>query len=253
MADPQATLRLLWRGSADRSAGRRPGPRQRLTVDDIVDTAIELADAEGLAAVSMRALAMRAGVGAMSLYTYVDGREQLVELMVDQAMGRTPLPAHPEDLGERLRGVARTIYSEHLRHPWLAEAIGVRPALGPHSTARYEWQLEALEGLGLDDIEMDQAVALLNGFAVNTARARNAQRLAVDQADTAWWETVAPALDELVPAGAFPIAGRVGQSAGETYGAAADPERELAFGLDRIVDGLLGLIAARDGAHGTAR
>ena len=243
--DPAATLRLLWRHASPAAAETRRGPKQRLGVDDVVDTAIRVADSSGLAALSMRSLARELGIGAMSLYTYVSGREQLLELMVDQAVGRTPLPAHDAGLRPRLAVVARATYEEHLRHPWLAEAIGARPNLGPHSTARYEWQLEALEGLGLDDVEMDQAVALLAGFAADAARLRTQAARAAEQADTAWWRTVAPTLEELVPADRFPLGSRVGAAAGEAYGGASEPTRQFEFGLERVVDGLVALVEAR--------
>lgn len=244
-ADPAATLRLLWRHGGGADPAVRPGPRQRVSVDAVVDTALEIADQQGLAAVSMRSLARELGIGAMSVYTYVSSREQLLELMVDQAMGRTELPAHPVQLRARLQEIGRTTYDEHRRHSWLTEAAGVRPGLGPHSTARYEWQLEALEGVGLDDVEMDQTVTLITGFAANAARSALDRSQSSGSDDAAWWETVAPTLSQLMPAGSFPVAQRVGAAAGEQYGAASDPDRELEFGLARITEGVLALVASR--------
>ncbi|HEY1176756.1 MAG TPA: TetR/AcrR family transcriptional regulator, partial [Phytomonospora sp.] len=62
------------------------GPKQGLTIEAIVRTAIALADAEGLAALSMRKVAERLGVGTMSLYTYVPGKPELLDLMLDAAI-----------------------------------------------------------------------------------------------------------------------------------------------------------------------
>lgn len=56
---------------------------------------------------------------------------------------------------------------------WLLDVSGVRPWLGPHMAGRYEWQLSTVERIGLDDLEMDQTIALLAGFASNGARAGN--------------------------------------------------------------------------------
>ena len=76
-SEPDPALPLLWRHepavAAELARTARRGPRQRLTVDDVVDAAIDLADREGLAAVTMRSLAQHLGVGAMSVYTYVPG------------------------------------------------------------------------------------------------------------------------------------------------------------------------------------
>ena len=249
--EPDPSLRLLWRHvvpTSDAGPVRR-GPKQKLSVDEVVDAAIEIADRDGLDALSIRGLATALGLGAMSLYTYVPGRNELVVLMVDQVLGRTDLPPLPaDDLRARLELVARTQYADVRAHPWLLDVAGVRPWLGPHMAERYEWQLSAVEGVGLDDLEMDQTVALLAGFASNIARAEHAVRRAERESgmtDLEWWEANAETLGEVMAHRSYPLAGRVGQAAGEAYQAASDPGRELEFGLDRIVDGLFAHIAAR--------
>lgn len=248
--EPDPSLRLLWRHVAptpDATSARR-GPKQKLSVDEVVDAAIEIADRDGLDALSVRGLATALGLGAMSLYTYVPGRNELVVLMVDQVLGRTELPSlPPDDLRARLELVARTQYADVRAHPWLLDVAGVRPWLGPHMADRYEWQLSAVEGVGLDDLEMDQTVALLVGFASNIARAEHAIRRAERESgmtDLEWWEANAETLGELMESRSYPLAGRVGQAAGEAYQAASDPGRELEFGLARIIDGLLAHIEA---------
>src|SRR3712207_868941 len=83
--DPARSMALLWRTpSADSS---RPGPKAALGVDRIVTSAVRLADREGLAALSMRRVAAELGVGAMSLYTHVPGKGELVDLMLDAVLG----------------------------------------------------------------------------------------------------------------------------------------------------------------------
>jgi AcrR family transcriptional regulator len=242
--DPDPVLRLLWRHSlpSPEVAPARRGPKQKATVDDVVDAAIDIADRDGLAALSMRGLAQHLGLGAMTLYTYVATRNDLLVLMVDQVLGRTVLPAHPADLRERLEQLARVQYDDYRAHPWLLEVTGVRAWLGPHMAGRYEWQLEAVEGIGLDDIEMDQAVTLLVSFAAGVARAEQVVRHAERESgmsDAEWWEANYEALGEVMAGREYPIAGRVGTAAGEAYQAASDPRRELDFGLARIVDGLI--------------
>jgi len=249
---PDPALPLLWRHepavAAELARAARRGPRQRLTVDDVVDAAIDLADREGLAAVTMRSLAQDLGVGAMSVYTYVPGRQELVTLMVDQALGRTELPPHPDDVRARLAAVAEVQFAEYRRHPWLLEVSGIRPWLGPHATDRYEWQLTAVDGLGLGDVEMDQAVALLVSFAGGVARAAHEKRRAEVESgltEAEWWEANHAELARVTAGRSYPLSSRVGTAAGEAYGAATDPERELAFGLSRVVDGLLAYVERR--------
>lgn len=247
---PDRVLPLLWRHATPSSdpATPRRGPRQKFAVDDVVDAAIEIADREGLPALSMRGLAQHLGIGAMTLYTYVPNRTDLVVLMVDQVLGRTTLPAHPDDLRARLELVARVQYDDCRTHPWLLEVSGVRAWLGPHMAERYEWQLSAVEDIGLDDIEMDQTVTLLASFGSGVARAEQAVRHAereTGMTDAVWWAANHEALGEVMAGHDYPVAGRVGTAAGEAYQASSDPGRELDFGLARIVDGLLAYLDTR--------
>lgn len=79
--DPARTFALLW-GSAP---VRRRGPERGLRTGMVVDAATAVADREGLAAVSMRRVAQELGVSAMTLYTYLPGKAELVDLMLDAA------------------------------------------------------------------------------------------------------------------------------------------------------------------------
>ena len=81
--DATRTMELLW-GLAPRPTR---GPKQGLTLEAVVDAAVALADAEGIDALSMRRVAEALGVGAMSLYTYVPGKAELVDLMLDRVYG----------------------------------------------------------------------------------------------------------------------------------------------------------------------
>lgn len=246
---PDPTLRLLWRHvlPTDDAAPRRGRP-PKVSVDEVVDAAIEMADADGLEALSMRALADRVGVGVMSLYTYVASRDDLLVLMVDQVHGRQALPPMAGDLRARLTLVADDVLALFRAHPWLLDVAGVRAWLGPHVGDRYEWQLSAVEGVGLDDIEMDQTITLVGGFAATIARAEHAVRRTERDSgltDAEWWADNVEALAEVTAHRDWPLAGRVGSAAGEAYQAGTDPRRELEFGLARILDGVEALLRSR--------
>ena len=101
----------------------------------------------------MRKVAERLGVGTMSLYTYVPGKAELLDLMVDASVG--PSTTVDGRWRERLEQIAREQWERYHRHPWLLEITMVRPVLGPNVTARYEHELQAIDGIGLTDIEMD--------------------------------------------------------------------------------------------------
>jgi len=243
--DIDRTLTLLWRRTLGEPQGSR-GPKQRVSVDDVVGAAIAIADEDGVGAFSMRKVADRLGLGVMSLYTYVPGRSELIGLMIDEVVGEVELSPHDGTLRDRTSGIARQLWDEYHRHPWLLQVENSRPWIGPNGSDRYEWQLAAIEGAGFSDLEMDQVVTLLAGFAESAARASidsDRTRAASGISDVEWWEINAPVLERVMDADAYPISGRVGKVAGEAYNAVSDPERSFAFGLERILDGLEALLA----------
>lgn len=243
--DARMLVRLLWRAECG-AGGPRRGPRQRVSVDDIVTTAIRRADAGGLGAVSMRSLASDLGVGPMSLYTYVPTRDVLVALMVDAVAADTPMPPSSPTVVESLAGVARALRAECLTHPWLLEASPWRQVLGPHRLARYERQLELLEPLDISDVQRDNIIALIGAFVVGNAREAVGERVAAAEtgmSDAHWWEIVGPELAAVVPDGAFPLSDRVGTAVGELRQAPGAPAEAFEFGLSRVLDGLQPLLS----------
>lgn len=234
-------LELLWRSAPE--SGR--GPRKGLTVDEVVAAAITLADAEGLEAVTVRRLAQELGKAPMTLYTYVPGKAELVALMLDalfERMERTPAEGAWR---ERLTAIARDNYALYRAHPWAAAASPSRPPLGPGQCAKYEHELQALEGLGLTDVEMDDALAHLLAFvrtAAQDAAQSDAERAASGMDDQEWWEANGPLLAKVLDPERFPTAVRVGQAAGEAHDAAYNAEHAFEFGLARTLDGLAALI-----------
>jgi AcrR family transcriptional regulator len=241
MTDPGRTIDLLWGVGARGARGPKPG----LTIDAIVGAAITIADADGLEQLSMRRVAGRLGAGTMSLYRYVPGKPELLELMVDRVCGET---ASPEggDWRARLAHVARENRRLYERHPWLLHVFPGRPPLGPGVIGKYERELRALEGIGLDDVEMDSVLTVVLGHVrgavttmFETARARAVQ------SDEEWWRSVGPHVERVLDPAAFPLAVRVGTAAGEAYEGAYDPEHALEFGLERLLDGIAAFVEAR--------
>lgn len=241
--DPKRSLELLW-GVRERP---KRGPKPRLTPEEIVRTAVELADADGLEALSMRRIADELGVSAMSIYTYVPGKAELIDVMVDRAFGELT-PPEQDTWRARLEHIARDNWALFHRHPWLLRVTLARPPMGPHMLAKYEYELRAVEGLGLTDVEMDSVVALVTGFAESAARvsvnAAEAERRS-GISDVQWWEATAPLLDELIDEADYPLGTRVGTAAGQEYNAAIAPRRAFEFGLARVLDGIEVLISSR--------
>ncbi|WP_019544749.1 TetR/AcrR family transcriptional regulator [Streptomyces sulphureus] len=235
--DPVRTLELLWRevGAPEPSAGRR-GPRQGLTVGAVVGAAVELADAESLDALTMRALAQRLGVTPMTVYTYVPGKDELLDLMLDEVYGRMELaPFGPDEpWRDRVTRVATDNRDLLARHPWIAEMSVTRPPLGPGVIGKYEHELAAFEGIGLPDAERDAALTHLLGFVHSTAwAATDSAELNSRQSDDDWWAEVGPLLARVIDGERYPLAKRVGEAAG-----AYNTDMVWAFGLQCVLEGL---------------
>ncbi len=244
--DPAATLRLLWRGHLPADAPRR-GPRRTLDVDTVVSAATTLADDEGLAALTVRRLADRLGTRPMTVYTYVPGRAELLDLMLDAVyaqMPRTSTDGLPWLV--RVGAVAEDNRALFGRHPWTAHVSTLRPPLGPGQMAKYEHELAAFTGSGLDDVTTDAALTYLLTFVRAAARdaadGRAAQHAAGD--DQQWWDVAGPLLAQLVTPDSYPLASRVGDAAGAAHASAHDPAHAYTFGLDRVLAGLEQLAAA---------
>jgi len=116
-----------------------------------------------------------------------------------------------------------------------------RPPLGPGSIGKYEHELAAFDGAGLDDIARDSALAFLLAFVQGIAVAA-ADAVDAPGTDEGWWEEAGPLLARAVDPERYPLAARVGAAAGEAQGSAYDPEHAYAFGLERVLDGLSALI-----------
>jgi AcrR family transcriptional regulator len=241
--DPARTLALLWR---DPAVAPRHGPRQGLTIDAVVTAATHGADADGLEAVTMRRVAKALGVAPMTLYTYVPGKAELLDLMLDAAYTGMPrLDTSGQPWRQRLAAIAEENKALLEIHPWAATISTIRPPLGPGMMAKYEHELLALEGLGLDDVLMDASLTYLLSFVQAWARAA-ADARAVQQdtamADNEWWATSGPLLARVLDETAYRIAARVGSAAGAAHGSAYGPGHAYTFGLARVLDGLAKLI-----------
>lgn len=252
--DPARSMALLWRGAGD--PARRPGPRPELDVDRVVVTAVAVADAEGLGALSMRRISADLGVGTMTLYTYVPGKGELVDLMYDHVLGELyPDTEGVQDASAaatawrgRLEGVAHANRDLFRRHPWALHVATGRPPLGPNLMTKYEKELQAVDGLGLTEVEMDLLISAVTGFVRGTvtgAQEKAEAERATGITDEQWWASTAPYVEKVFDPARFPTAARVGPVAGQELQAAYDPDRSFTFGLQRLLDGVEAFVAAR--------
>jgi len=157
------TERLIWHHPEP------PGRKNALTRAAVVRTAIDVADAGGVTALTMRAVADALGVSTpMSLYRYVLNKDGLVDLMLDEVSAEVEVPAGPSgDWRGDLRGLATSLWLMIGRHRWYAELVDSRPPFGPRTLRRAAFQLTVLDAAGLAP-----AVAyasLLDNYVTGTA------------------------------------------------------------------------------------
>lgn len=155
---------------------RRPersgvGPKPKHSRAAIVAAAIEIADKDGMAAVSIRRVAADIGAGAASLYRYLNSHDELVELMVDTVGGEYDLGPSAEPPRAQLLNLARQGRTIMHRHPWLAPLLLTRPSLGPNSLAYLERALAALVTADMPSAAKLQTVAMLT--AISSAFVQN--------------------------------------------------------------------------------
>jgi AcrR family transcriptional regulator len=241
-ADPIRSLELLWGIRTPPTRGPKPG----LTIDVIVNTAIAIADVDGLAGLSMRHVAERLDVGTMSLYRYIPAKAELLDLMFDRVSNETARPDHVAGGWRgRLDQIARENLALYERHPWLLDMAVLRPPLGPGVIAKYDFELRAIDGIGLSDVEMDSVLSLLLGYVQNAAALRAAwMRVPEDtgQTDDEWWLSIAPTLERVLDVERYAVAVRVGTAATDQYRGLHDPGQAFEFGLERVLDGIAVLI-----------
>jgi AcrR family transcriptional regulator len=250
-SDPVRSMELLWGVPKVATRGPRPG----LTVERVVEVAIAIADGEGLDAVSMRRVAEQLGVGTMSLYTYVPGKTELLELMHDTVLGEVAWTFDESTTWrQRLESLARADWDFALRHPWMLDIPWARAPLGPNAMAGYERAASAVIGCGLTGREVTNVIGLVSMFVRSAARlaveAAAAQRR-TGQTDTEWWEARAPLLEKFFDPVRFPVlsspemAGGFDQARQDCDYFEAEALDSFEFGLQRILDGIEVLIAMR--------
>ncbi|MGW4044117.1 TetR/AcrR family transcriptional regulator [Streptomyces sp. NPDC004721] len=230
--DLRASLALLW-GEQDRPTR---GPKPSLSPQRIAAAAVDLADAEGLDAVSMNKVAASFGVSAMALYRYVPGKAELVELMVESVLAEGPdlSAVAGDDWRAGMREWTRQCLRVYETHRWALAAVAMRrQVMGPHQLQWLDAALAVLEPTSLTAPQRHQVFLLALGLVRNLAQ----QLVDFDEEHDREWNRLTgelidrhadrfPALTKALAEGAF---------------AATDLD-PLAFGLDRLLDGVQVLI-----------
>jgi AcrR family transcriptional regulator len=203
--DVDAHVRRLWRHRGTTLSTPRRGPRQELNLDAILEAGIAIADTDGLAAVSTRAIAARFGKSAMALYPYVGSKENLLALMQDHASAM-PLWDDPgTGLAGGLQAWALALFEVYSAHPWLAERPWSQASQGPNEQDWLERLLRILDDWSVPPASRAAPVTMLYATVRATAETAAAYRR-MDQRGIDEWRRHAestrkqiPGLDERYP------------------------------------------------------
>jgi AcrR family transcriptional regulator len=217
------------------AAGKaEPERRAQLTREQVVAAAIELADRDGIESISMRKLGQELGVEAMSLYTHVRSKDDLLDGVVDAVIGMIPTDgdadADAADWGTSLRRMALGARGVMLRHPWAPRTIETRAAPGLAGVAYANTVLGILREGGFSIAQTHHALHILGSRVLGFT-----QGVFDDSADPSSEAASLP--DEF--AAAFPYAAEMAIAV--THGGAlghCDDDSEFEFALDFILDGL---------------
>jgi AcrR family transcriptional regulator len=232
------------------AAGR--GPRPGLSLGRVVEAAVAVADAEGLAAVSMSRVGAELGASTMGLYRHVSGKDELLSLMVDQVWGTPPEAPSPEaGWRRRTEHWARSMRRVLEDHRWVLSVPIPGPPATPHQVAWMEQGLAALDGTRLAASEKMSVILLVSGFVRNEVGLATgiAAALASDPEAVQIVTRYGRILARVTDPERFPALTAVLET-----GALDDDDddeelsQEFTFGLERILDGIDVLIRSREGA-----
>jgi AcrR family transcriptional regulator len=226
--------------------GRR-APRSRA---DVANAAIAVADAEGIEAVSMRRVAAELGLGTMSLYHYVRGKDELLDVMSDEILGRQLVDDAELHKGWRagLRAIAVATQRNFERHPWIIGAMRPRPRAvpGPNSLRHFDQSVAAVIDTDVDLQTKMEIITLVDdyvfGFSLRAFVAGLEAR--EEEAEPGWMQAVFDYMSGELETGAYPNVQRIveaNRAAGgkdEDLPAMALDGGRFERGLERLLDGI---------------
>ncbi|MFC5834683.1 TetR/AcrR family transcriptional regulator [Nonomuraea insulae] len=216
--------------------------QQPLSREQIVSAALELLDAEGIDALSMRKLGTRLNAGATSMYTHVANKDELIELVVDEVYGEVEVPAADDPAGWRgaVTRCAHSLRAALLRHPWIASVQGEAGVayLGPNVMRQNEAILALFEQGGFTLEAADRALNTVVAYVigVSTSEAAWLTRLARSgRSEQEWAESLWPAAEQAVQD--YPRLRKL-YAARRNQDVSATRDDEFGTGLQCVLDGL---------------
>ncbi len=235
---------LSW-GVAERP---QRGPKRELSIERIVEAAIDIADAEGLGAVSMSRVATSLGFTTMSLYRYLTSKDDLL-LLMQETVCAVPIPTEDDDGDWRqgMRDWVAVSMGVIKAHPWFVDIPVSGIPMTPNNLAVLDWGLRIMKDLPLNDLEKMSTALLLASYSRAFGIVERDVAKAAEQngADAVSGEAYVGALAELITPERFPYLGPLVASGAYTAPPGEDGQDDFAFGLERILDGIEKYVDAR--------
>lgn len=159
-------------------------PRNTLTRERVVVAAVDLADSEGLGALTIRAIAARLGVQPMALYHHLASKDEILDAIVDAVYAEVYLPSATGPWREELATRSRFMREALVRHPWALALMETRVHPGRANLANHEAVLDVLRTAGASLPATAHAYAVLDAFVYGFAL-QEAMLAAIDLAGSA--------------------------------------------------------------------
>lgn len=230
-------LEALWEKLDERASS----PRRSLSVNAIVTTAIELAQAEGIDAVSMAKVAKQLGFATMAIYRHIPNKAALVVLMIDRAIGAPPvIDAADSSWRETIVTLATAQAAMYRKHAWILSIPVSTPPATPNNLRWMNAMLAALRGTPLSANEKLQSLVLITTYIRGFFQLGAAGDDDTESDEARFFATV----ERLTRHGGFEDVREV-LTALESSTDVIGPDEEFAFGLDRLLDGLAVLFERR--------
>jgi AcrR family transcriptional regulator len=241
------SIELAW-GLRDRPV---KGPKRALTLQRIVDAGVAVATTEGLGAVSMARVAAEIGSSTMALYRYLPSKDDLLELMVDTALGPPPAVFKNVRWRKGLRLWAEGIRDAYRSQPWALNVPISGPPLGPNNLRWFEAALSCMRNTPLAEQQKVSVVLLVSGFVRNEETLTMnimTRMLATGEPPEDYGRQLARLIDQVTFPSVYAavVAGALEDWEPEDPGMDA----EFEFGLERILDGVAALIESQRSGNG---
>ncbi|HET6351815.1 MAG TPA: TetR/AcrR family transcriptional regulator C-terminal domain-containing protein [Coriobacteriia bacterium] len=220
------------------AAGKKPASRTPLNRGRVLAAAVEIADERGVGALTMREVASRLGVEAMSLYNHVANKDDILDGMVDAVIEQVELPANAASWREAMLRRAISAHEVFGKHPWAPMLLDTRETSGPSRLRYFDWVLEILLTAGFTEDGAMRAFSLLDSYVYGFG----IQQFNLSPTGDVPQEQMAEAILEAIPAEEYPYLRRVATHAMKV---AYDAEADFAFGLEIILDGLERILQSR--------